>query len=478
MQRRTFLKASAAVGAVASVGGYKLYTMPGAGQLVAASDDVQFLGADFPYTSVWAFNGQVPGPVLRYAQGDRLQIELWNRLRQPTTIHWHGIRLPNEMDGVPGITQPAVLPGERFQYDFVLPDAGTFWYHPHFATYEQIGRGLYGVLVVDEYPRPDVDQDIILVLSDVNIDERAQIMGDFKNLHDTSHAGRLGNVILVNGQKVPATLQAQPGSRLRLRVVNASSARIYKLRFHNSLPTIAAIDGHPCELFQAFEQLYFSPGNRFDFILDMPAGSGPLPWIEDDFFPAMRKPLAQFAVDNRPALAARGFFPGLPPNAIMAEEPDKAVGVVLTLEGGALSNKATREHVWLINGQGNSHDHSHMDGHGQSPEPLFTVEQGCTVRCIIDNRTAWFHPMHFHGVVLRERLKNGGWGPLRDATLVWPFTKQEVMFRADLPGDWMIHCHVSEHHHSGMMTTFRVVGGLCVSPRIDLPLLPRGGVRL
>jgi FtsP/CotA-like multicopper oxidase with cupredoxin domain len=134
----------------------------------------------------------------------------------------------------------------------------------------------------------------------------------------------------------------------------------------------------------------------------------------------------------------------------------------MVLEGGALSNKATREAIWLMNGKGNDHG-SHMDVHGKHPDPLFTFEQGCTVRCLIDNKTAWFHPMHFHGIVFRERLPNGQWGPFKDSTLVWPFKTQEIAFVAESPGDWMIHCHVAEHQHSGLMGTFRVAS-LCRTP--------------
>lgn len=458
MERRSFLKASLAGGALAGGWGYYWYRQPGENEFIAQTTDVQMLGEDYPYTSVWAFNDQIPGPLIRRKQGETLAIRFTNRLPQPSTIHWHGIRLPNAMDGVPGITQAAVRSGEHFDYQFALPDAGTYWYHPHVATYEQIGRGLYGAIIVEEKERVDVDEDILMVVSDIFLDKQGQIKDGFQSLHDAAHAGRLGNVILVNGQKARPKTMLRPGSRVRLRLINASSARIYRLKFHRVAPLIVAIDGHPCPVMAYKDTLYFSPGNRYDFIIDVPREEQTLMMLEDEFFPAMRNTLALFGTSSESPLPARAPFQGLPPNAMMIEDHRNAEKITLTIEGGALSNKASRESIWLMNGKGNAH--SHLDAHGNAPEPVFTVDLGCTVHCMIDNQTAWFHPMHFHGVVLRERQKDGRWGPAKDSTLVWPFEKQEIMFVAEAPGDWMIHCHVSEHHHSGLMGTFRV-SNLC-----------------
>ncbi len=417
---------------------------------------LQLLGWDYPHTDVWAFNDQVPGPVLTARQGDTVKIRFRNRLTQPSTIHWHGIRLPNAMDGVPGITQAAVEPGKDFLYEFALPDAGTYWYHPHVATYEQIGRGLFGAIVVQERDPIDVDQDITWAISDIKIDRSGAMAPDFKNLHDAAHAGRLGNVILVNGQRSPSTLSVRAGQRVRLRLINSSSARIYRIKVYGHAPIVAAIDGHPCKPFAMTESILFSPGNRMDLIVDCTGNPGQVFQIEDEFFPAMRNILGIVRYSTRSAQAARKPFQGLPPNALYEPKLEGATKVEMVVEGGALSNKATREHIWLVNGKGNDHG-SHLDSHGHSPDPLYVFDKGCTVRCMIDNRTAWFHPMHFHGVVLRERMPDGSWGPFKDSTLVWPFKKQEIAFVAESHGDWMIHCHVSEHHHSGLMGTFRVV---------------------
>lgn len=459
MNRRQFIGVTGLSGLGASLAGWHLASQPGENEVIARKLDQQLLGEDYPYTALWGFNDSVPGPVLRKTQGDTLSLTFKNRLSQPSSIHWHGIRLPNNMDGVPGITQRVVKPGEDFQYEFALPDAGTFWYHPHVATYEQLGRGLYGALIVGERERVDVDRDELLVISDLHLDQSAQIPGNFKNLHDASHAGRLGNTVLCNGQKVPTLRQVRPGERIRLRLVNASSARIYRLRFDGVAPLIVAMDGHPCAPQIMGETLYFSPGNRYDFILDVPRLSGGLT-LRDEFFPMMPNLLARFELKGSP-VAARSGFAGLPPNTLPPFDDRSAEKVDLVLEGGALSEKATREAIWLLNGRGNDHD-SLLDSHENHPDPLFECRSGQTIHCRIDNRTAWFHPMHFHGVVLQEKQADGRWGPYRDATLVWPFKTSEIRFVTERPGEWMIHCHVSEHHHSGLMGTFRV-GDVCTT---------------
>jgi FtsP/CotA-like multicopper oxidase with cupredoxin domain len=464
MNRRNVLKAGAAGLALAGASTLPLASLARGGRLrdhmlIAQPSRLGLLGDDYPATDVWAFNNMIPGPVLRANQGDTLRIRFRNRLAGLSTIHWHGIRLPNAMDGVPGITQAPVKPGEDFMYEFALPDAGTYWYHPHVATYEQIGRGLYGVIQVEERQPPDVDDDVTWVLSDVMLTKDASIAPNFKSLHDAAHAGRLGNIVLVNGQRGPATLDVRAGQRIRLRLLNAASARLFRIKIHGHQPLVVAHDGHPCTPYRLTESFYFSPGNRMDLILDCTGAPNAQFEIEDEFFPAMRNKVGLIRYSSRAAVGARKPFGELPPNTLFEPVLAGAESVKMVLEGGALSNKATREAIWLMNGKGNDHG-SHMDVHGKHPDPLFTFEQGCTVRCLIDNKTAWFHPMHFHGIVFRERLPNGQWGPFKDSTLVWPFKTQEIAFVAESPGDWMIHCHVAEHQHSGLMGTFRVAS-LC-----------------
>ena len=148
---------------------------------------------------VWAYNGQVPGPTLRLRLGEKLRVDFRNGLSQPTTIHWHGVRVPNAMDGVPGVSQDPVEPGGRFTYEFVPKDAGTFWFHPHVRGAEQVERGLYGVLIVDDAEPIPYSRDVVWVLDDWKLGPDGQIDPRFVTRHDLAHDGRWGRTIAVNG---------------------------------------------------------------------------------------------------------------------------------------------------------------------------------------------------------------------------------------------------------------------------------------
>ena len=144
----------------------------------------------------------MPGPVIRVRQGERVRRRFVNELPQASTVHWHGIRIENAMDGVPELTQAAVPPGGSFLYDFVAPDAGTYWYHSHNLTWEQLARGLYGALIVEEADGgPEVDRDELLLIDDWRLTPEAQIDQRFGAMGDRSHglSGRLGNWVTING---------------------------------------------------------------------------------------------------------------------------------------------------------------------------------------------------------------------------------------------------------------------------------------
>ncbi len=162
--RRDFLAATAAGAGLALL---PVMAQASARILRARAARLALAGAAHPQTAVWGYEGTVPGPELRFRQGERLRVEIENLLPADTTVHFHGIRLPNAMDGVPDLTQPPIAArGGKFVYEFALPDAGTYWYHPHLGSPEQVGRGLYGALVVEEAAPPAVDRDLVWMLGD------------------------------------------------------------------------------------------------------------------------------------------------------------------------------------------------------------------------------------------------------------------------------------------------------------------------
>ena len=169
-------------------------------RIAAKLATVNLTGEGHPDTTVWAYDGTVPGTELRVRQGDPLRVVVSNKLSEDTTVHWHGIRLPNVMDGVPGLTQKLIGPGESFIYEFTPPDAGTFWYHPHADTLQQLGRGLAGVLIVEEREPVAVDRDILWFIEDWRLDDRGRIAHGFGNRMEAGMSGRIGNTVTVNGR--------------------------------------------------------------------------------------------------------------------------------------------------------------------------------------------------------------------------------------------------------------------------------------
>jgi FtsP/CotA-like multicopper oxidase with cupredoxin domain len=175
---------------------------------------------------VWAYDGRVPGPMLRVRLGETVRATFTNRLPQATTIHWHGVRVPNAMDGVPAVTQAPVQPGETFVYEFTPKDAGTFWFHPHVRSSEQIERGLFGVLIVDDERPPPYSRDVLWVLDDWLLAAEGGIFPEFNTRHDLAHDGRWGNVVTVNGH-VREELRSTPRAD-RLRLLNVANGRVFR----------------------------------------------------------------------------------------------------------------------------------------------------------------------------------------------------------------------------------------------------------
>jgi FtsP/CotA-like multicopper oxidase with cupredoxin domain len=247
LSRRIFLAASGAAAAASVLRPWGAQAGPIEDfRLVAGPGRTPLVGAPYPETVVWSYNGAVPGPEIRVRQGEHLRITVENQLQEETTLHWHGVRVPNAMDGVPHLTQQPIAPGETFVYEFDVADAGTYWYHSHQRSFEQVGRGLYGPLIVEEREPVQVDRDVTWVLDDWRLLPDAQISDDFGNFMDSSHNGRVGNTVTVNG-RILETFQVRAGERTRLRLINAANARFFGLEFHRHRPRVIALDGQPIE---------------------------------------------------------------------------------------------------------------------------------------------------------------------------------------------------------------------------------------
>lgn len=466
MKRRKFLRLCGMFGCSASGISPSVYARkPSSVALIAKPGDTHIVGPDFPATKVWTFNGQVPGKPLRVVHGESLSIKLTNRLDVPTSVHWHGIRLPNAMDGVAGLTQPAVEPGESFEYTFTPPDAGTYWYHSHVNAYEQVGRGLYGPLIIEEKNPPQVDRDLVWMIDDWRLRDDASIIEDFGSGHDKSHAGRIGNVPTVNG-RFRDVVPVRSGERVRLRLINASNARNFALAFTGLSPQIIAVDGQPITPYHTTEPVVIGAAGRIDMILDLSGKPGTSTTVVDSFY---RQPfdLTRFVYDSGTPL--RESTPSWP--VVLANnnllEPDlkNALTKTVVIAGGAMGGLrranldgqwmelreiAERGYVWALN---------NVVGNKLDMPPLIDVKQGTSVRLHIENRTAFPHPMHLHGHHMKLLSKNGevlSHARWVDSPLLLPEERIELAFVADNLGDWLFHCHALEHHAAGLGALVRV----------------------
>ena len=399
---------------------------------------------------VWAYDGQVPGPTIRVRRGETLRVRFTNRLPQPTTVHWHGVRVPNAMDGVPGVTQPPVEPGASFVYEFAPPDAGTFWFHPHVRASEQVERGLHGVLIVEDEAPPPFSRDEVWVLDDIRLGPDGAISSEFDTRHDLAHDGRWGNVVLVNGRRRPE-LRVAPGERLRLRLVNVANGRVLRPDFGALDARVIAVDGQYVEQPFAAGALEIAPGNRVDLDLTVPPSLAGARVVVQDRFTRRAIDVAEVVVSGDEVATPRFVVPS---------------GARLTPDVSATSTEAPRLELrlnarvggplgiaWTINGEAMDRDH-HEHAHKRYPLPL---NERSRVRFV--NESYRLHPMHLHGMFFRVLTRNGVAADesfTRDTVLMHPKETVDVVTVPADPGLWMAHCHVLEHAEAGMMTLLDV----------------------
>lgn len=469
ISRRQFVGALAAplilVGpAEARPQSFRLRAAPGKAPLVAPKG---------PPTQAWLYNGMSPGPVIRARQGDTLRVEVENALNEETTVHWHGLRIPVEVDGVPVLSQDPIPPGTTYPYDLSFADAGTFWYHPHFNSSEQVGRGLHGVLIVDEPEEVvrglDADRDLLWTVGDWRLDRQAQI-APFKQFHDLSHGGRFGNVVTVNGS-IDATERVRAGERIRLRLANVANARTFRPSFKGLNAWLIALDGHPVAPVELGDEgVLLGAGQRADLIIDMTMKPGESVAVVDDAFGEEYKyRLMNFEASEEPARPAERRDPpnALPPNPVPKPSLTDARQHSIVFEGGAMGgldgarlmvgtmsegrflsmrDMAQLGWFWSINGL--------IAGDVYSSQPVLDLELGGSHVVEFVNNTAFPHPIHLHGhsfFVLGPDGRNLDGAPVRDTVLMGPGEATKIAFIADNPGPWMLHCHILEHQEAGMM---------------------------
>lgn len=471
LNRRKFLSATMSSAFAAALPKVVRATEEGVLDLVAAPTTVPLLGNEGPATALWSYGGSSPGPVIRARQGETLRVRLHNKLPQPTSTHWHGIRILNAMDGVPGLTQDLVQPGASFDYRFVVPDAGTYWYHTHNRSWEQLARGLYGPLIVEEEVPLPVDREMVLVIDDWRLGEDGQIhAASLGHMRDWSHAGRLGNWLTINGQSSP-TIEVKRNERLRLRFINCANARIVSLNFGGLMPRVIALDGQPLaqpEILEADGTLTLAPAQRADLLLDVtlePGETGELVEVSQEEGVPVGRFVARGVTESGLAGTALQV---LSPNGLTEPDLSDPLELDLVMAGGAMGGLSSALHngaplsirelvakgqAWALNGVA-----------GMPDQPLARIPVGRSVVLNFINETAWPHAMHIHGHHFRaldrdgKALQTGAYGPWRDTELLGPREAVSVAFVADNPGKWLLHCHMLEHQAAGMKTWFEVIG--------------------
>jgi len=394
-------------------------------------------------TRAWGFNSQIPGPTIEAHVGDVLEVRFTNRLPEPTTIHWHGLQVPAAMDGTDMVQHP-IAPGETFTYRFKLPDAGTFWYHPHSNETVQLERGLYGAMVVRGPDEPRLDTEQVLVFDDVQLDRKGQIKPPGWWIEQ--HNGREGSTRLVNGRKEPE-LTIAAGQVERWRIVNAASARYLRLSIGGRPFTILGTDGGLIDAPVTMSEVLLTPADRVDLAVG-PFAEGEtlqvesLPYNRHSVARVRREHFATLRVG--PAAASRAAIPA----RLRQIEPLVAGPVTPTRDVHLGVRTSLRHGVdFLIN------EEQH---HRDRPVKVGELQVWDVV-----NDTMMDHPFHLHGFFFQVLEVNGEPPAFRsweDTVNVPPKSRVRIAFLPDdRPGEWMYHCHILEHHAAGMMAHFEVV---------------------
>lgn len=415
--------------------------------------------------------GTWPGTALRYTKGDRFRVLVENRMDRPTSLHWHGLIVPNLEDGVPSVTQAPIEPGDALYYEFALKQTGTYWYHSHFGLQEQ--QGLGGPLIIEDPSEPHAyDEDIVVMFNDVaGIPVNDVIPRIRKGTLDvsvsdpyTSPGGApfaidvpyLGYLLNGHTPDRPWTQSLKAGSRARLRLINGSGSSVFRIVVDGLPLTVIAADGEPI-VPVTVDNLVMGTAQRYDVLVTLPdSGSHTLHALAlgddkaalgvlhtPDVAPSLNK--------QRPKLAGKVLRPSdlkAPYPTTLPAGPRKTFEVVL---GGDM-----RDYLWTMNNNIWPEPFAAFAG-DDAKQTYYDVERGDVVRFDFVNRTPMVHPMHLHGHVFRVLFdgRDRSDAPIRDTVFVDSNGKLSIEFLANNPGKWFFHCHNVWHLAVGMAQAVR-----------------------
>ncbi|MGY4544468.1 FtsP/CotA-like multicopper oxidase with cupredoxin domain [Arthrobacter sp. UYNi723] len=436
--------------------------------------------------TTWGYNGNLTAPEIRARAGDRLSVALTNRLKDQTSIHWHGLALRNDQDGVQHITQEPVAAGSNFSYDFSLPHPGTYWYHSHMDMQRE--RALYGALIVEDPAEPLIyDKDWVIILDDwmdgitgtpddvlAELSQGMYTAGLERSARPTASpdarpapsgmkhmlmgsrsdflggdAGDVSYPYHLFNSKAPDQAQILPavaGQVIRLRLINAAGDTAYRVGIPGQKITLTHTDGFPA-VHQNVDAVVLGMGERIDALLTVAEGFTPL-----------------LALPEGKTGKALGFIStGSGKQPLPAVLPGKLEGTVL--DGGQLKadpavtlqpRTPDRTHELRLTGSMEKYDWG-INGHRfemVNPfEHTFDIKEGERVQVSFINETDMWHPMHLHG----HTFQVGSGGARKDTVIVRPKETLTVFFDADNPGQWLVHCHNAYHAERGMMALFSYI---------------------
>ena len=439
-------------------------------------------------------NGVLPGPEIRYREGDLFRVVLENGLKPSTapegstTVHWHGLIVPNWMDGVPEVTQLPIGSNESFYVEFPLVQTGTYWYHSHSGLQEQLG--LSGPLIVEERsPAYAYDHDVTCLANDWLNQSPYGIVPQIRGEQPKTEAveapsGDLYNLpgakspfevdvnypgFLLNGASndQPWTFQCRAGDRLRLRMINAATSSTFRIALDDHEMTVIACDGNPCEPF-VVDSLAIAVAERYDVLVTIKrSGAFTLHWCAlgqssqvvgvihaggGEAKPNLGRP------DFGKRIGGMGFYDTIkaPGNSQWPAGPPNEIDIEL---GGVMA-----KYLWSL--QGRYYPEPYVPKEMVNFQPM-RIESGQRVRLRLVNKTKMWHPMHLHGHSFRVLARNGEWSqpdaPIKDTVGVGPFEEVDIEFYADNPGRWFFHCRNLYHFAAGMASVFQYGANPAVS---------------
>ena len=450
-----------------------------------------------------AYNGSIPGPTLKIAQGATVTVNFKNDTDVENTIHSHGVRMKNAFDGVPDVTQKAVQPGDSFTYTLTFPDAGVYWYHPHMRDDYAIELGLYGNFVVTpESPTywNKVDREVAIFLDDILI-ENGKIAPFYKDGSDRALMGRFGNVMLVNGE-TDYTLSAKNGEVIRFYFTNSASVRPFNLAIEGAKMKLVGGDNGAYEREEWKDAVLITPSERavIETRFDAPGeyeiqnktsdGTTRLGRIvvseesvastNADIFQKLRdnveaikiidpfRPFFTKATDKRIKLSldmigggtgmmnngSHGMPSGMGGGRMMGGVPEGGIEWDDSDNAGMNAMSNTDMVTWKIIDQDSGNANMDIDW-------KFKVGDKVKIRIENDGNSAhpMQHPIHFHGQRFLVLNKNG----VPQTNLVWKDTVNvpageylDILVDISNPGVWVAHCHILEHIEAGMVFPFTV----------------------